>query len=138
MGGGFRIGTDGGFHWNTQTANRLRNCVREIDTVARFGGDEFVVILSDLNAEKAESKLQAQVIAEKVLAALSEPYLLSVSPDGEGSMVMHRCTASLGVTVFIDHESSRDDILKYADTAMYQAKESGRNQILFYAIANCQ
>lgn len=116
-----------------EAANRLRSCVREIDTVARFGGDEFVVILTALNEDKAAATLQAQHVAEKILVSLSAPYLLSVNPPGQpASMIEHRCTASIGVVMFINHEGSQDDILKWADAAMYQAKDMGRNSIRFY------
>jgi len=114
-------------------AHRLKACVREMDTVARFGGDEFVVLLSDLKADKAESAAQASLIAEKIRISLSEPYRLTIKHDGEtDTTVEHQCTASIGVALFINHEASQDDILKWADKAMYQAKEAGRNSIRFY------
>jgi diguanylate cyclase (GGDEF)-like protein/PAS domain S-box-containing protein len=117
-----------------EVADRLKNCVREMDTVARFGGDEFVVILSDLNADKAESTSQAKTVAEKIRNTLSEPYLLTIKHEGKvDGTVKHHCTASIGVVMFINHEASQDDILKWADAAMYQAKEAGRNLIRFYA-----
>ena len=115
-----------------EVAARLKNCVRSMDSVARFGGDEFVVMLSELNSDKLESISQAGHIAEKILASLSEPYLLPINPEGGSGLVTHRCTASIGVAVFTDHEANQDDILKWADAAMYQAKNSGRNQIRFY------
>jgi diguanylate cyclase (GGDEF)-like protein len=116
-----------------ETADRLRRCLREVDTVARFGGDEFVVMLPELNADKAESALQAGIVAEKMRVSLSEPYLLTVKLEGMASKTIeHRCTASIGVALFIDHESRQGDILMWADTAMYQAKEAGRNLIRFY------
>jgi len=116
-----------------EVADRLKNCVREMDTVARFGGDEFVVILSDLNADKAESASQAKIIAEKIRNTLSEPYLLGIEHRGKtDGTIEHHCTASIGVVVFVNHETSQDDILKWADAAMYQAKKAGRNLIRFY------
>ncbi|MDP2826715.1 MAG: diguanylate cyclase [Sulfuritalea sp.] len=116
-----------------EAADRLKCCVREMDTVARFGGDEFVVMLSDLNADKAESTSHAEIVAEKIRIRLSEPYLLTIRQEGkEDTTVEHHCTVSIGVTLFIDHEASQDDILKWADVAMYQAKEAGRNSIRFY------
>jgi len=115
-----------------EAAHRLKSCVREIDTVARFGGDEFVVILSDLNADKAESTSQAEMAAEKIRVTLSGPYLLTIKHEGKAeTTVEHHCTVSIGVALFINHEASQDDILKWADTAMYQAKEAGRNLIRF-------
>jgi diguanylate cyclase (GGDEF)-like protein/PAS domain S-box-containing protein len=116
-----------------EAANRLRGCVREMDTVARFGGDEFVVMLSELNTEKAKSTSQAEVVAENIRTRLAETYLLNIKREGQAdSIVEHRCSASIGVVVFMDHEASPDDILKWADQAMYQAKEAGRNAIRFY------
>lgn len=116
-----------------EAASRLKNCVREVDTVARFGGDEFVVMLSELDADKTKSNSQAALIAEKIRAALSELYLLTIKHEGQADIhVEHRCTVSVGVVLFVSHEVSKDDLVKMADTAMYQAKESGRNQIRFY------
>lgn len=116
-----------------EVANRLKSCVRETDTVARFGGDEFVVMLNDLNADKAESASQAEIVAEKIRKALSGIYLLNIKCDGKAdATVEHHCSASIGVALFVNHEASQDDILKWADTAMYQAKEAGRNSIRFY------
>jgi diguanylate cyclase (GGDEF)-like protein/PAS domain S-box-containing protein len=117
-----------------EVADRLKSCIREMDTVARFGGDEFVVIVSELAADESDSISQATVIAEKIRLALSEPYRLTVRLDGKsGSTVEHHCTVTIGVALFINHESSQDDILKWADAAMYEAKAAGRNMIRFYA-----
>ena len=116
-----------------EAAHRIRGCVREIDTVARFGGDEFVVLLSDLHAGKSDSILQAGAIAEKIRARLSEPYLLSSSlGEHADTTIEHHCSASIGVALFFDHEGIQDDILRWADAAMYEAKETGRNQIRIY------
>ncbi len=116
-----------------EVANRLKSCVREMDTVARFGGDEFVVMLSELSEVKTESIVQTEVIAEKIRASLAGAYLLTVTQEGEASVtVEHHCTASIGVALFINHDASQDDILKWADDAMYQAKDAGRNMICFY------
>ncbi|MDR3414510.1 MAG: GGDEF domain-containing protein [Formivibrio sp.] len=112
-----------------QVADRLKACVREMDTVARFGGDEFVVMISELDADHKESMAQAGLIAEKVRATLATPYLLTVSSEGlPDTHIEYRCTASIGVALFANHHSSKD-ILKWADSAMYQAKATGRNAI---------
>ncbi len=117
-----------------EAANRIKSCVREMDTVARFGGDEFVVMLSGLKADKTGATSQALLVAEKVLAVLSSPYLLIVNHDeGLSSMVTHRCTASIGVAMFVNHEGSQEEILQWADLAMYQAKDAGRNSIHLYS-----
>jgi diguanylate cyclase (GGDEF)-like protein/PAS domain S-box-containing protein len=116
-----------------EVGNRLRNCVREIDTVARFGGDEFVVILSALHAGKAESKAQTQVVAEKIRTSLSASYYLHIIGEELPECPFeHHSAASIGIAMFINHEGSQEDIMKWADMAMYQAKESGRNVIRFF------
>ena len=116
-----------------EVARRLSACVREMDTVARFGGDEFVVMLGELHASRAESTEQARAVAEKVRTCVAAPYRLTVSQDGQSeSMVEHHCTASIGVVVFANHDNTQADILKWADAAMYQAKEAGRNTIRFH------
>jgi len=116
-----------------EVAKRLTSCVREMDTVSRFGGDEFVVMLSELVADKDESISQACVVAEKIRTLLSEPYRLKVpSVDGTGGDVVHHCSACIGVVLFVNHEASQDELLKWADAAMYQAKKSGRNSIRFH------
>lgn len=116
-----------------EVARRLKTCVREIDTASRFGGDEFVVLLSDLVADKAESTAQAGTIAEKIRIKLAEPYLLPIKSGLDNdATVEHRCTASIGAVVFCNHETNHEDILKSADAAMYQAKQVGRNLVRFH------
>lgn len=116
-----------------EVANRLKSCVRQTDTVARFGGDEFVVMISTLDVDKEESAAQARIIAEKIRCTLSDPYLLTIETAGQTEKtVEHHCSVSLGVTFFIGDQASQEEILKRADDAMYQAKEAGRNSIRFY------
>ena len=116
-----------------EMARRIGSCVREADTVARFGGDEFVVLLNELDKDKTEATTQARTVAEKINVALSSPYVLKVTQEGKKETAIEQhCTASIGVVVFPYQEGSQEDIMKWADTAMYQAKESGRNLIRFY------
>ncbi len=116
-----------------EAAHRLTHSVREIDTVARLGGDEFVVVLGNLSSDKTESTTQARTIAEKISHGLAEPYLLSIQlPGAVTTQVLHQCTVSIGVVVFIEHEGRQEDFLKWADAAMYQAKEAGSNLIRFW------
>jgi diguanylate cyclase (GGDEF)-like protein len=116
-----------------EAAFRLRGCIRGMDTVARFGGDEFVVVLSELDTDKSRSAEQARIVAEKIRSALSAPYRLTIRHRGRPDiMVEHHCTVSMGVVLFVNHECNQTDILKSADVAMYQAKESGRNNIKFF------
>jgi diguanylate cyclase (GGDEF)-like protein len=120
-----------------EAADRLKKCIREMDTVARFGGDEFVVIISELAADKAGSINQATAVAEKIRLAISEPYRLRVILDEKPeSTVEHHCTVTIGAALFIDQENGQDDILKWADTAMYEAKAAGRNRVQFFDANN--
>lgn len=113
-----------------EVADRLTSCVRQMDTVARFGGDEFVVMLSELHEDHARSLAQAQAIAEKIRVLLSAPYVLTIRHEGEPDVrVEHHCTASIGMVLFLDHRVSQSDILMRADLAMYQAKKAGGNAI---------
>ena len=134
----FKLLNDTHGHWVgdlllIEVASRLTDCVRETDSVVRLGGDEFVVLLSELDADKAQSTAQASIVAEKIRATLAAPYQLIVSKLGDQcSTIEHRCSASIGVVVFVDHLSSQSDLMKWADIAMYQAKGAGRNTIQFY------
>lgn len=115
-----------------EVARRLKACVREVDTVARFGGDEFVIMIADLDIRKTKSTAQAQIIADKISQTLSQPYQLKSNQDENvGAMIEHRCTASIGVTLFGNHAYQKDEIFKRADKAMYDAKEAGPNLIYF-------
>lgn len=115
-----------------EAAIRLKSCVRKVDTVARFGGDEFVVMLGELGADRAQSISQAKIVAEKIHGSLSNPYRLTIKREGTADTVVeHHCSASIGVALFIDHEASQDEILTKADSAMYKAKEYGRNTVHF-------
>jgi len=116
-----------------EVASRISKSVREVDTVSRLGGDEFVVMLSELSAEKVGSTNQAGLVAEKIRAALAEPYSLAFQNGGtEAVAIKHNCTASIGVFLFSNTESNADDILKRADIAMFQAKNNGKNLICFF------
>lgn len=110
-----------------EVAIRIKKCLRELDTVARFGGDEFVVLLSELSVDKNESFFYAQLIAEKIRTSLENIYILK----NKDEIVEHHCTASIGATLFYNHEEEKENIIKLADKAMYDAKEAGRNQVRF-------
>ena len=116
-----------------ETAERLKSCIRETDTVARFGGDEFAVILSNLHIDKNESIRQAKNIAEKIRTTLLAPHLLTIKNEGKAdATIEHQCTVSIGVVIFIDQPTSLNTIIDFADAAMYQAKNDGGNSIRFF------
>jgi len=115
-----------------EVATRLKNCVREMDTVSRFGGDEFVVMLGKLETDKAASISQAATVAEKIRTALALPYRLAINQSGHaGTVIEHQCTSSIGVVLFSGLDSSQEEIHKRADMAMYQAKQAGGNSVWF-------
>ena len=118
------LGHDMGDQLLSQVATRLVGSVREADTVARFGGDEFVVMLDNLNPELPDAAAQAETVAEKLLASLNQPFALG----GQ----QHYSTPSIGITLFGDERLSVDELLKRADLAMYQAKAAGRNTQRFF------
>ncbi len=103
-------------------AQRLRLCVRESDTVARVGGDEFVVLLPVL-----EKAAQALAVAQKIHAALVQPFALS---DG----LVVTISSSIGIAMYPEHGSAEAELTEHADAAMYQAKAAGRDQFVMYAL----
>ena len=103
----------------TIAAERLRSCVRDCDTVARLGGDEFTVIVDDIMEVQ-----DAAVVAQKILDTLSQPFNLH---DHEVFI-----SVSIGITLYPSDDESADNLLRNADSAMYRAKEYGRNNYQFY------
>jgi diguanylate cyclase (GGDEF)-like protein/PAS domain S-box-containing protein len=118
------LGHDIGDSLLQQTAQRLKSCVREGDTVARLVGDEFVVVLENLSEQPIEAATQTEAISEKILAALSKPYHLA--------KYEYQGTASIGATLINGHQQTAEELLKQADIAMYQAKKAGRNTLRFF------
>ena len=105
-------------------AQRLVGCIRESDTIARIGGDEFVILIEDLQPEALEASIQTEILGNKVLGILNQPYQLAT--------YNYTITASIGATQINGHEQSPDELLKQADIAMYQAKSAGRNALRFF------
>lgn len=101
---------------------RLKTCVREADTVARFGGDEFVIVLEDIS--KANDVAE---IAKQILYRMSQPFPLSRGEVFVG--------ASIGITLYPDDAGDADTLLRNADMAMYRAKDQGRNNYQFFTLA---
>lgn len=116
-----------------EVARRLSTCVREVDTVARMGGDEFVVLLNQLDTDEALASGYARGVAEKIRGIVALPHQLNVERVGHGSIALeNHCGASIGVVMFGKHEASQTDIVKWADAAMYLAKSAGRNRVQFH------
>lgn len=118
------LGHDMGDQLIKQVAQRLSTCIRKGDTIARMGGDEFVVVLEELSLKYIEAAGQAKGIGQKILSSLNQHYQL-------GSHEIHN-TVSIGATLFHDGKITIEDVLKQADIAMYQAKKSGRNVMRFF------
>ncbi|MFZ6655295.1 putative bifunctional diguanylate cyclase/phosphodiesterase [Undibacterium sp. TJN19] len=111
-----------------QVAQRLNHSLREVDTVAHMGGDEFVVLLSNISSnissDVANGAHAAQAVAEKIRSSISQFFEI----DG----LQYNTTCSIGITLLPRDNQSPHDLLREADTAMYRAKTCGRNQIAFY------
>jgi len=107
-----------------QVAVRLSGCVRHSDSVARIGGDEFVVLLEELGLDQQSAAQQAEHIADKILFSLRQPFRIG--------QMEHFSTLSIGISVFQGGAQQVDELLKQADLAMYQAKAAGRNQHCFF------
>ena len=118
------LGHDQGDALLQQVAQRLARCVREGDTVARLGGDEFVVMLESLSGSMKEAAAHAEIVGEKIVATLGQPYSLTGYE--------HRSSASIGVAMFLGCNDVAEELLKRADMAMYQAKSAGRNTMRFF------
>jgi diguanylate cyclase (GGDEF)-like protein/PAS domain S-box-containing protein len=117
-------GHDVGDQLLIEVAKRIQNTVRSGDTVARLSGDEFVVILENLDSSATVAYQQVSEVAQKLLAELNKNYYLS--------LFEFATSASIGITLFNDHQLTFEDHLRHADTAMYLSKESGGNTYRFY------
>ena len=107
-----------------ETAKRLKNSVRKNDVVARLGGDEFVVLIETDCKNKENVIDNVVIVTEKILEHLQQPYYIQEST--------FRITASIGIKLFNDAAFSMDELMKYADSAMYNAKSNGKNRFAFF------
>jgi len=111
-------GHDVGDSMLIKAAKRIQNCVRDTDLVARYGGDEFTVVLPNIKALK-----DAGTIAQKIIKNISEPFLIK--------SCKHQIGVSIGISVFPDDGTAMEVLLNKADQAMYRAKKGGKNQYKF-------
>ncbi|MGQ0810207.1 MAG: diguanylate cyclase domain-containing protein [Nitrospiraceae bacterium] len=113
------LGHDAGDQLLKAVADRFHTCVREVDTVARMGGDEFTVILEGVSSEK-----DVATVAQRITRSIAEPFMLG---DHQVSIGV-----SIGITVYPQDDHGIDEILKHADAAMYRAKQQGGNRFEFH------
>jgi len=113
------LGHQAGDDLLVDVSNRLANCIRKSDTLARLGGDEFIIILSAL-----ENQSSVETIADKILTVMNEPFEL----EGRQAYI----TASIGIAIFPLHGLDGDSLISHADTAMYDAKDIGKNCWVMY------
>lgn len=118
------LGHDVGDLLLQEVAKRLSTSVRDTDTVARFGGDEFVVILDNLSSDKIEAVALIKIIMDKILLTFSHVFQLANHH--------HYSTPSIGVALYGDEPTNVEDLLKRADVAMYEAKAAGKNTTRFF------
>ena len=115
-----------------EVASRLLRCVRTVDTVSRFGGDEFVIMVDGLHKIQKKAKEEAQNIANTIIEALRNPYCITrIKEDTSVENLVHHSSASIGCVLFKQEDTTSDTLLRKADNAMYNAKKSGKNSIKF-------
>ena len=112
-----------------EVATRLVANLRASDTAARFGGDEFVLLLTDLDRDPATAARQAAQVAGKVLELLGKPYRLALPNAPDAPPVEYRCTGTAGVALADGGGQDPDALIERADAAMYRAKQAGRNRL---------
>jgi diguanylate cyclase (GGDEF)-like protein/PAS domain S-box-containing protein len=118
------LGHDYGDLLLVEVAARACACVREVDTVARFGGDEFVILIEEVDVKEELASHKISQIAEKIREALAQPYRLK--------SIEYHSSPSIGVSLYRGNELTVDQVMKHSDLAMYQAKDSGRNTVRFF------
>jgi diguanylate cyclase (GGDEF)-like protein/PAS domain S-box-containing protein len=107
-----------------EVANRLRANLQAADTIARVGGDEFVVLVENLSSELIEAAKQVEIVADRILKVLNKPFTIAKQK--------HHSSASVGITLFGQQKMDAEDVLQQSDIAMFQAKKAGRNTFRFF------
>ncbi len=116
-----------------EVATRIKSSIRETDTASRFGGDEFIILINELDKDKEIALALVKQIGEKIRKTVSYPYFLKTASSLEQEKIVeHNCSTSIGITLFLSHEASQDEIFHQADSAMYEAKRRGRNCVCVY------
>jgi len=127
------FGHQTGDHLLVMVSRRLNRCLRKDDMVARVGGDEFYIILTNLGYDADDAAQRAYTIGSKILAELAKPYLLERDDDDDqsdgGGIFVSAC---IGAEVFLGDAVSRTELLKQVDLALYHAKKTGRNRMVFF------
>jgi diguanylate cyclase (GGDEF)-like protein/PAS domain S-box-containing protein len=118
------LGHDKGDQLLQQVAQRLITCVRQGDSIARLGSDEFVIVLEDLDKNSTDAASQALLVGEKILAALNLPFTLTEN--------IYHSTSSIGITLFSEQLRTADELMQHADLAVHEAKKAGRNTLRFF------
>lgn len=119
------LGHTTGDHLLIEVAHRLSSTVRDSDLVARFGGDEFVILVQPLSQDPQTASHELDALMERLQQALNQPYTLTCP---QSQPLQHHSSASLGSIMFHDRQLSAEELIRRADIAMYRAKEGGRNQ----------
>jgi diguanylate cyclase (GGDEF)-like protein/PAS domain S-box-containing protein len=127
-----RYGHAAGDQLLVELARRLTSRIRAEDTAARLGGDEFVVVINELGDSEEQARRQAMAVAEKIRNTLNEPYCLRVGTPGQEQPIEHRCSTSIGLTLFFGGGGEETTLIHHADLAMYLAKQAGKNAIRIY------
>ncbi len=118
------MGHDVGDLLLTATTKRIQSCIREVDTLACLGGDDFVVLLTELDTQVEKATQTVALIAEKIRISLTAPYQLNSKE--------YLSSSSIGVSLYLDKVVTDSDLLKQTEMAMYRAKESGGNAVRFF------
>ena len=118
------LGHDYGDLLLIEVGGRIKSCVREMDTVARFGGDEFVVLIETISNDRDDATRKVALIAEKIREVLAQPYKLREHE--------HHSSPSIGISLYHDNDEAMEALIEHADMAMYQAKNAGRNAVRFF------
>ncbi|HQT82154.1 MAG: hypothetical protein B7Z65_08460 [Ferrovum sp. 21-44-67] len=121
------LGHDAGDELLIKVSNRLKSSVRSVDTIARIGGDEFIILIENVGKTIIDSTNNTKIIAEHIKSSFNEVFII------DGKEIFSTC--SIGITVFSKDKTNTEEIIKEADFAMYESKSLGRNEFRFYDVS---